>query len=64
LPIDLLHPFDSDKIKMLPANPAVGNVNNNGPEMLDEPDSLSGSLLGHGNAYQTLAGLPHQSDDG
>jgi putative SOS response-associated peptidase YedK len=44
LPIDLLHPFDSDKMKMLPANPAVGNANNNGPEMLDEPDSLSGSL--------------------
>jgi hypothetical protein len=44
LPVDLLHPFDSDKMKMLPANPAVGNVNNNGPEMLDEPDSLSGSL--------------------
>jgi hypothetical protein len=21
------------------ANPAVGNVNNNGPDMLDEPDS-------------------------
>jgi putative SOS response-associated peptidase YedK len=44
LPIDLLHPFHSDKMKMLPANPAVGNANNNGPEMLDEPDSLSGSL--------------------
>jgi putative SOS response-associated peptidase YedK len=44
LPVDLLHPFDSGKMKMLPANPAVGNVNNNGPEMLDEPDSLSGSL--------------------
>jgi putative SOS response-associated peptidase YedK len=44
LPVDLLHPFDSDKMKMLPANPAVGNANNNGPEMLDEPDSLSGSL--------------------
>jgi putative SOS response-associated peptidase YedK len=33
LPVDLLNPFDSDNIKMLPANPAVGNVNNNGPEM-------------------------------
>jgi hypothetical protein len=31
-------------MKMLPANPAVGNVNNNGPDMLDEPDSLSGRL--------------------
>jgi putative SOS response-associated peptidase YedK len=44
LPVDLLHPFDSGKMKMLPANPAVGNVNNNGPEMLDCPASLSGSL--------------------
>jgi hypothetical protein len=35
---------NSDMMKMLPANPAVGNVNNNGPDMLDEPDSLSGRL--------------------
>jgi hypothetical protein len=27
-------------MKMRPANPAVGNANNNGPDMLDEPDSL------------------------
>jgi putative SOS response-associated peptidase YedK len=33
-PFDLLHPYDADKIKMMPANPAVGNWRNNGPEML------------------------------
>lgn len=36
-PLDLLHPFDADKMKMTPANPAVGNWRNNGPEMLDPP---------------------------
>jgi putative SOS response-associated peptidase YedK len=41
-PLDLLHPFDGDKMKMRPANPAVGNVRNNGPNMLDEPYSLGG----------------------
>lgn len=34
---DLLHPFDADKMKMTPANPAVGNWRNKGPEMLDAP---------------------------
>jgi putative SOS response-associated peptidase YedK len=33
-PLDLLHPLDSDEMKMVPANPAVGNWRNNGPEML------------------------------
>jgi putative SOS response-associated peptidase YedK len=36
-PLDLLHPFESDKMVMTPANPAVGNWRNNGPEMLDAP---------------------------
>jgi putative SOS response-associated peptidase YedK len=36
-PFDLLHPFDADKMKMTPANPAVGNWRNNGPEMFDGP---------------------------
>jgi putative SOS response-associated peptidase YedK len=35
LPLDLLHPLASHMIKMLPANPAVGNWRNNGPEMLN-----------------------------
>jgi putative SOS response-associated peptidase YedK len=34
-PFDLLYPFDADKMKMTPANPAVGNWRNNGPEMLE-----------------------------
>ena len=35
LPIDLLSPFDADKMKAAPANQGVGNVRNNGPEMLE-----------------------------
>ena len=34
-PLDLLRPFDSDQMEMSPANPLVGNVLNNGPEMLN-----------------------------
>jgi putative SOS response-associated peptidase YedK len=37
LPLDLLHPYESDKMLMQPANPAVGNWRNNGPEMLNLP---------------------------
>jgi putative SOS response-associated peptidase YedK len=36
-PVDLLRPFDSDAMQTVPCNPAVGNVRNNGPEMLDCP---------------------------
>jgi putative SOS response-associated peptidase YedK len=36
-PLDLLHPYDSARMKMTPANPAVGNWRNNGPEMLEPP---------------------------
>jgi putative SOS response-associated peptidase YedK len=34
-PVDLLRPFESDGMEMSPANQAVGNVRNNGPEMLN-----------------------------
>jgi putative SOS response-associated peptidase YedK len=34
-PLDLLHPYDAARMKMTPANPAVGNWRNNGPEMLN-----------------------------
>jgi len=34
-PIDLLRPFESEDMEMSPANPLVGNVRNNGPEMLN-----------------------------
>jgi hypothetical protein len=30
-------PYDAARMKMTPANPAVGNWRNNGPEMLDPP---------------------------
>ena len=33
-PVDLLRPFDAEEMEMKPANPAVGNVRNNSPEML------------------------------
>jgi putative SOS response-associated peptidase YedK len=34
-PIDLLRPFESELIAGGPCNPLVGNVKNNGPEMLN-----------------------------
>ena len=36
-PLELLHPYDAARMKMTPANPAVGNWRNNGPEMLNPP---------------------------
>ena len=35
LPIDLLRPYDADKMRIALANPGVGNVRNNGPELLN-----------------------------
>ncbi len=34
-PIDLLRPFESELMAAAPCNPLVGNVRNNGPEMLN-----------------------------
>src|SRR5450631_1839286 len=34
LPLDLLRPFESEAMEMHEANPKVGNIRNNGPEML------------------------------
>jgi putative SOS response-associated peptidase YedK len=34
LPVDLLRPLDSDEMEMFEANPKVGNVRNNGPELM------------------------------
>jgi putative SOS response-associated peptidase YedK len=34
-PLDLLRPYESDEMRMTPANRLVGNVRNNGPEMLN-----------------------------
>jgi len=39
-PIDLLKPFDAEEMEMKPANPAVGNYRNNGPEMLACPTEV------------------------
>jgi putative SOS response-associated peptidase YedK len=34
-PIDLLRPYESDEMQTSPCNQAVGNVRNNGPDMLN-----------------------------
>ena len=34
LPLDLLRPLESEEMEMFPANPMVGNVRNNGPELM------------------------------
>jgi putative SOS response-associated peptidase YedK len=34
-PLDLLRPYPAEEMEMHPASPAVGNVRNNGPELLD-----------------------------
>ena len=34
-PLDLLRPYESEGMRMAPANRLVGNVRNNGPEMLN-----------------------------
>jgi putative SOS response-associated peptidase YedK len=34
-PVDLLRPYESEMMDMTPANPLVGNVRNNGPDMLN-----------------------------
>ena len=41
-PIDLLRPYESDLMEMHPCNPSVGNVKNNGPEMLECPQPTLG----------------------
>lgn len=38
-PLDLLRPFEAAAMQAAPCNPAVGNVRNNGPEMLVCPDA-------------------------
>lgn len=34
-PLDLLRPYEAEAMQVWPANPLVGNVRNNGPEMLN-----------------------------
>jgi len=45
LPVDLLRPFDAEKMRAWPVNSRVGNVRNNDPELLEEcprPGDTSG----------------------
>jgi putative SOS response-associated peptidase YedK len=46
LPIDLLRPFESEEMEVYEANPKVGNVRNNSPEMLRaaEKAAVDGAL--------------------
>lgn len=34
-PVDLLRPYEASEMACAPCNPQVGNVRNNGPEMLN-----------------------------
>jgi putative SOS response-associated peptidase YedK len=34
LPLDLLRPYESSEIEVYEANPKVGNIRDNGPEMM------------------------------
>lgn len=43
-PVDLLRPYDSEAMEAAECNPAVGNVKNNGPEMLDAPPAAEKKL--------------------
>ena len=36
-PTDLLRPYDPEAMSMAPCDPAVGNVRNNGPHLLEIP---------------------------
>ena len=40
-PIDLLRPIDDTRLRRAAANPAVGNVRNNGPELLSPPSDAA-----------------------
>lgn len=41
LPLDLLRPLDSDEMEMHEADPRVGNVRNNGPELLGKAEKAA-----------------------
>ncbi len=41
LPLDLLRPLESDEMEMTEANPKVGNVRNNGPELMRAAEAAS-----------------------
>ena len=43
LPLDLLRPLDPDEMEMFEAHPSVGNVRNNGPELMRKAAKASES---------------------
>jgi putative SOS response-associated peptidase YedK len=45
VPVHLLRPYDSGEMRTDACNPAVGNVRNNGPEMLQCPKPIPGMPL-------------------
>jgi putative SOS response-associated peptidase YedK len=51
LPLDLLKPYESEEMEMFEANPKVGNIRNNGPEMLKKAIDAaeSGALMAPAN---------------
>jgi putative SOS response-associated peptidase YedK len=44
-PVHLLRPYDSDEMQLAPCNPLVGNVRNNGEQMLVRPAPIPGLPL-------------------
>lgn len=51
-PVDLLRPFDAEELALAPANVKVGNVRNNGPEMLAEETTAAPGLFGDEAGYK------------
>ena len=41
LPVDLLRPYEAEAMQASACNPLVGNVRNNGPELLQGPETLN-----------------------
>jgi putative SOS response-associated peptidase YedK len=56
LPLDLLKPYESEEMEMFEANPKVGNIRNNGPEMLKKAIDAaeSGALMAPANYRCTV----------
>ena len=46
-PLDLLRPFPAEKMVSWPVSERVGNVRNNDPQLLEEPQPAQSSLFNH-----------------
>jgi putative SOS response-associated peptidase YedK len=44
-PVDLLRPFPAEKMVSWPVSDRVGNVRNNDPQLLDEPEPAQATLF-------------------